>query len=54
MKRIVPTLLAVGLAVTWTGCQSATDSEVAVTSADATQFPASDYTLVTLEVPNMT
>jgi copper chaperone CopZ len=52
MKRIVLVLLAAGLAATtWTGCQFATDSDVAASPAD----PApSDYVLVTLKVPNMT
>lgn len=54
MNRILTTLLALGLATTWTGCESASNSEVAVAPVDSAQFPASDYTLVTLKVPNMT
>jgi hypothetical protein len=41
MKQILPLLLATGLAATLAGCQSATEVE------------SSDYTLVTLKVPNM-
>jgi hypothetical protein len=54
MNRFVPMLVAVGLAAALTGCQSTTDSEVAVAPGDAAQFPGSDYTLVSLKVPNMT
>ena len=42
MKRTALALLATGLAATWIGCQSATDSE-----------PAADLVLVTLDVPTM-
>ncbi len=54
MNRIIPVLFAAGLAATWVGCNTATDSSVATVPAGAGQSSSTDYTLVTLKVPNMT
>jgi hypothetical protein len=48
MKQLLPLLLATGLVATLGGCQSATDVD-----QSATEVGPSDFTLVTLKVPNM-
>ena len=53
MNRFVPLLLATGLAATLIGCQSASDPGQSA-STDMSDSASSDYTLVTLTVPNMT
>ena len=59
MKKFVSVLLVTGLAATWVGCGSATDSEVTdseVTDSEVTGMGESSepgVTLVTLKVPNM-
>ena len=50
MKRAIPIVLAVGLAATWVGCESATESE----TPSATAADTAGTTLVSLSVPNMT
>lgn len=54
MKPIVSMLLAVGLAVMCAGCQSQTDSDATALPTGKGQLDPSNYTLVTLQVPNMT
>ena len=51
MKQMLPLLLATGLAATLGGCQSATESQDTQLQAIV---DSSNYTLVTLKVPNMT
>jgi hypothetical protein len=52
MKSVLPVLLTAGLAVTWLGCGSATDSNPPTTAGG--DVDAANLTLVTLDVPNMT
>ena len=52
MNRFVPLLLATGLAATLIGCQSSSDPGQS-TSTVPNDSATSEYTLVTLKVPNM-
>jgi hypothetical protein len=74
MKRVFSAMLLSGLAATWIGCQSATESTpppeassasqaapesdapdaAPVASVDASDSTTSEFTLVSLKVPNMT
>jgi len=52
MNRMVPLLLATGLAATTVGCGSATTPDLNEASA-VSESATSEFTLVTLTVPNM-
>ncbi len=47
-------LLATGLAATWFGCEAATDVTVPTPQSSPVDSAPSEFTLVTLKVPNMT
>ena len=54
MKRFVPLLLAAGFAITLAGCIPPTVSRTTtVNSTNTSQATSSEFTLVTLKVPNM-
>ena len=54
MKRVSSMVLALGLATTWIGCQSETESTVPSAGSSARDSATSEFTLVSLKVPNMT
>ncbi len=53
MKRFAPVLLASGFALTLAGCTPATVSDTTTPSSNTSEAAASEYTLVSLKVPNM-
>ena len=61
MKKTLTLIAALGLAATWFGCRAATDSTTPIshattpaTETSSSDSTASDLTLVSLKVPNMT
>ncbi len=54
MKRVFSVVLASGLAATWIGCESATESIAPTTGSSSSDSATSEFTLVSLELPNMT
>ena len=57
MKRVLPALLVTGLAATWVGCQASIDTPPTVstpTTQSVSDATSSEFTLVSLKVPNMT
>ena len=61
MKRVILVLMGCGLGATWIGCQGDAGSTTAdpgdsrnATTSTAGDSATSEYTLVTLIVPNMT
>ncbi len=53
MKRIAPVLLASGFALTLAGCTPTTVSETTGPTSNTSQAASSEFTLVSLKVPNM-
>lgn len=51
MKRFAPVLVAAGFAVTLAGCQPTAVSQTP--TSNTSQATSSEFTLVTLKVPNM-
>ncbi|MDP6061113.1 MAG: hypothetical protein QGH33_19560 [Pirellulaceae bacterium] len=53
MKRFASVLLAAGFAITLAGCTPTTVSDTTGTSSNTSEAISSEFTLVTLKVPNM-
>ena len=54
MKRVFSVVLVSGLAASWVGCQPATETTAPSSDSIASDSVTSEFTLVTLKVPNMT
>ena len=54
MNRALPSLFAAGLVAGLIGCQPAPQPPAATTASNTTSAVSSNFTLVTLSVPNMT
>ena len=54
MKRVFSVVLVAGLAAAWVGCQPATESTTPPAGGGASDSVTSEFTLVSLKVPNMT
>ena len=52
MKRFAPVLLASGFVITLAGC-TPTTVQTTTTSTNTSEATSSEFTLVTLKVPNM-
>jgi len=53
MKRFAPVLLAAGFAITLAGCTPTNVSDPTSPVSNTSQATSSEFTLVTLNVPNM-
>jgi hypothetical protein len=53
-QRVYSVVLVSGLAATWIGCQSATESTALTAGSSASDSATSEFALVSLKVPNMT
>jgi hypothetical protein len=54
MKRVLSVVLVSGLAATWVGCQSEAESTAPPAGSKTSDTSTSEFTLVSLKVPNMT